>query len=699
MPLSSESASPVSLPTAKSGAPFALTIFFSAFLLFQVQPLIAKQILPWFGGSAAVWTTCMLFFQIALLLGYTYAHWLSSKFDVRRQMFIHAGLLAVSILSLPIIPSVWWKPAGTDDPLLRILGLLGATIGLPYFLLSSTSPLLQAWMARAGTGAIPYRFFALSNLGSMLALLSYPVLVEPTLTNREQAWSWSIGYALFGVICAYTAFRASKVNAPLRAADTEDASSEFEAPNLRRYLIWIALSASASALLLSVTTHLTENVASIPFLWILPLALYLLSFILCFEGNIWYQRIIFLPLFAASIAAFAWGIGHGYGDMGFREQIAIYTAALFVCCMVCHGELSRTKPAARYLTSFYLMISVGGAIGGLFVAFLAPHIFNAFYEFPIAIAGAALAVLAVYFKDEPMGQALRSPRQWVWLASFFLIVYLGLHLYEGERDSADNPVLLARNFYGALRVNDTKKTVDQDAIRSLTHGTINHGDQYLDLVRRHEPTTYYGHETGIGHAIDELQATGPLKVGVVGLGTGTIAAYSRPFDTYRYYEINPMVLYIAHKYFFYLDDSKAKIDVALGDARLTLEREEPQNFDILAVDAFSSDSIPVHLLTNEAFKLYWKHVKPTGILAIHISNRYLDLGPVVEQEAKALGKPDILISNEDQNAEDVSVADWVLVTTNQTALEHLKQFSTAIEKKPKLRMWTDDYSNLWQILK
>ena len=679
------------------GAPFALTIFFSAFLLFQVQPLIAKQILPWFGGSAAVWTTCMLFFQIALLLGYSYAHWLTSKFQPRQQMIIHAGLLCLSIISLPIIPSAWWKPAGTDDPLLRILGLLAATIGLPYFLLSSTSPLLQAWMARAGTGAIPYRFFALSNLGSMLALLSYPVVVEPTLTNKEQAWSWTFGYTLFAVLCGFTAFRASKA-APSAHTTTDD-SLPLEAPTMRRYLVWIALSASASALLLSITNHLTENVASIPFLWILPLALYLLTFILCFEGNIWYQRVIFLPLFAVSIAALAWGIGHGFGDYGFRAQIAIYAACLFVCCMVCHGELSRTKPAARYLTGFYLMVSVGGAIGGLFVAFLAPRIFNAFYEFPIAIAGATLAVLAVYFKDEPVLEALKSPRQWVWLTSFFLIVYLGRYLYEGERDTIDNPVLLARNFYGALRVNDSKKTVDQDAIRSLTHGTINHGDQYLDPVRRHEPTTYYGHQSGIGRAIDDFQSAGPIKVGVVGLGTGTIAAYSRPFDTYRYYEINPLVLEIAHKYFNYLDDSKAKLDVELGDARLTLEREPPQNFDILAVDAFSSDSIPVHLLTNEAFKLYWKHMKPNGILAIHISNRYLDLGPVVEQEAKALGKPAILISNEDDDPADVSVADWVLVTTNPTALDHLSQFSSKIEKKPKLRMWTDDYSNLWQILK
>jgi hypothetical protein len=693
-----------SRPTAnisfwERGAPFALTIFFSAFLLFQVQPLIAKQILPWFGGSAAVWTTCMLFFQIALLLGYSYAHWITSKFDSRRQMFIHLGLLCVSLVSLPIIPSAWWKPLGTDDPLLRILGLLAATIGLPYFLLSSTSPLLQAWMARSGSGVIPYRFFALSNLGSMLALLSYPILVEPTLTNREQAWSWSAGYILFGILCAITALRASKAPSAAKEVLAPTDAAGAETPGLRRYLMWIALSASASALLLSITTHLTENVASIPFLWILPLALYLLTFILCFEGSFWYQRVIFLPLFAAAIGALAWGIGHGLGNFGFSQQIAIYAACLFVCCMVCHGELSRTKPEARYLTGFYLMVSVGGAMGGLFVAFLAPHVFNAFYEFPIAISVAALAVLAVYFQDEPILVALRSPRQWVWLASFFVIVYLSRYLYEGERDAADNPVYRGRNFYGALRVNDTKKTVDQDAIRSLTHGTINHGDQFLDLVRRYEPTTYYGHQTGIGRAIDEFQPTGGMKVGVVGLGTGTLAAYSRPFDTYHYYEINPMVLEIAHKYFSYLDDSKATTDVALGDARLTLEREQPQAFDILAVDAFSSDSIPVHLLTNEAFKLYWKHVKPTGILAIHISNHYLDLGPVVQQEAQALGKPALLISSEDDQAADTSTADWVLVTTNPTALAHLSQFSTTIEKKPKLRMWTDDYSNLWQILK
>ncbi len=695
--MSSENGSPEFPPIVKRGAPFAITIFVSAFLLFQVQPLIAKQILPWFGGSAAVWTTCMLFFQMALLLGYAYAHWVTSSLNPKRQAIVHISLLCISLLSLPVIPSVWWKPAGTDDPLLRILGLLTATIGLPYFLLSSTSPLLQAWMARIGTGAIPYRFFALSNLGSMLALLSYPIMVEPALTNKEQAWAWSAGYLLFGGLCAFTAVRSS--NAVITVH--EKVADEFDAlvPDLRIKTIWIALAGSASALLLAVTNHLTSNVASIPFLWVLPLALYLLTFILCFESSMWYRRAIFLPLFALAIAGLAYGIGEGLGDYGFRKQIAYYAVCLFVCCMVCHGELARTKPAARYLTGFYLMISVGGAIGGLLVAYVAPRVFNAFYEFPIAIVCATLAVLSIYFKDDSIVGALKSPRQWVWLLSFFGIVYLGHYLYNGVRDAADDPVFLGRNFYGALRVNDSAKTPEQDATRSLTHGTINHGDQFLDPLRRRQPTTYYGLQSGIGRAILELQTDGPLKVGVIGLGTGTIAAYSRPFDTYRYYEINPLVMQIAHKYFYYLDDSKAKIDVLLGDARLSLEREEPQNFDVLAVDAFSSDSIPVHLLTREAFALYWKHMKPNGILAIHVSNRYLDLGPVVEQEAKALGKPDIMIASDETEADDTSTADWVLVTTRASALSHLKQYSEKIPKKPNLRMWTDDYSNLWEILK
>jgi hypothetical protein len=676
-------------------AQFGITICLAAFLLFQVEPLIAKQILPWFGGSAAVWTTCLLFFQITLLVGYLYAHLLTLWLAPRRQVTVHCAMLWLSLLCLPIIPNTWWRPSGSEDPTVRILGLLCLTIGWPYLMLSSTSPLLQRWMDRAGTVSSPYRFFSLSNLGSLLALLSYPVLVEPNLTNEEQAWAWSAGYALFAILSLSVSYRMKRSFSGERIQVVDD-SICLESPTIRTCLIWVSLAASASALLLSITSYLTENVASIPFLWVLPLAVYLVTFILCFDGRGWYQRALFLPLFAISIGTLAWGVREGFGDLGFRQQIAICLACLFVCCIVCHGELARTKPATRYLTRFYLMVSLGGAIGGLFVAFLAPHVFSGFYEFPISIIGASLTIVAVYPKCQLVLGPWKLPRWWAWLASFCLIVLLGTQLYQSEKDAADHLIYRGRNFYGILRINDSD---DEDPVRTLLHGTINHGEEYLDSAGRREPTTYYGRETGIGRALEDLQTDGPLKVGVIGLGTGTIAAYSRPIDTYRFYEINPLVAEIAAKYFHYLDDSKAKLDVVLGDARLTLEREPPQNFDVLALDAFSSDSIPVHLLTKEAFLLYWTHIKPSGILAVHISNHFLDLGPVVAQQARALGKSAILIANDDNDDEDVLAATWILVTTNPTSVSHLAQFSSAIEEKTQLRIWTDDYSNLFQILK
>jgi len=676
---------------------FAATIFLSAFLLFAVQPLIAKLILPWFGGSAAVWTTCMLFFQMALLLGYSYAHATSRYLKPQQQAWLHVGLLAISLLALPIIPSAWWKPAGSDDPLFRILGLLAATIGLPYLLLSSTSPLLQSWLARTHTGAVPYRLFALSNLGSMLALLGYPFLIEPQLASGQQAWGWSIAYAAFAVFCGWTAFRSR--SAGRVAGNLIDAFSP--APTVADHLLWLALAGSASALLLAITNHLSQNVASIPFLWILPLALYLLSFILCFESDKWYRRVVFLPLFAAALVVLSLDLTGKIRELFFRQQIGLFCGALFVCCMVCHGELARRKPAARFLTGFYLMTSVGGAIGGLFVAFVAPRVFNALYEFPIAIVCCAVAVLLVYFGAQATATQWRSPRRILWIASFVATISLALFLFTETRRVVSGAVLLVRNFYGALRVNDTPKSADQDATRELTHGTINHGEQFLDPVRRHEPTTYYGPRSGIGLLLRDLSIKGPLKVGVVGLGTGTIAAYGRAGDLYRYYEINPLVIEIAHRQFEYLNDSPAKIETVLGDARLSLEREPPQHYDVLAVDAFSSDAIPVHLLTREAFTVYFRQLKPDGVLAIHVSNRYLDLAPVVEQEGRAFGKQVLMIDNESDEQGDVSASSWMLVTGRNGYFDRasLKSFSVLIPSRSDLRLWTDDYSNLWQIVK
>jgi hypothetical protein len=370
---------------------FGATIVLSAFLLFQVQPLIAKLILPWFGGSAAVWTSCMLFFQMALLGGYAYAHWLNGQAPAR-QTWIHTGMLVVSFLSLPILPAVRWKPAGGADPLLGILGLLTATVGLPYFLLSSTSPLLQSWYSRANGGAMPWRFFAISNAGSMVGLLSYPILIEPYLTTRTQAWMWSLTYAAFAVVCGTVALRSRGA----RTAAAEKAASG-PAPAFSSRLLWMVLAACPSALLLAVTNHLTQNVAAIPFLWVAPLSLYLISFILCFDSDRWYNRQIFGILAAVILPVSAYLISEkNVQFIGLKENVAFFCVALFVLFMVCHGELARRRPAPAFLTSFYLMVSVGGAIGGLLIGFVAPYTLHALYDLPIVISFTSILLFFLF---------------------------------------------------------------------------------------------------------------------------------------------------------------------------------------------------------------------------------------------------------------------------------------------------------------
>ncbi len=674
-------------PPKTSSVTYALTIFLSAFLLFQIQPLIAKTILPWFGGSAAIWAACMLFFQIALLLGYLYAHWSIGHFTPRQQTVAHIFLLCLSLLALPVIPSAWWKPTGVEEPLLRIFGLLTATIGLPYALLSATSPLLQAWFSRGGQGVLPYRFFALSNTGSILGLLSYPVLAEPYMTTRQQAWVWSGCYLVFLAFCGWAALRSR--GGRISAAALPGQAPEI-APRWTLQLLWLSLAAAASALLLSVTNHMSQNIAAIPFLWVLPLTLYLLSFILCFESSRWYRRQVFLGLFAVAIGSMAYAISDKAIIGEIRVAVPLFATCLFVCCMVCHGELARLKPAPQQLTSFYLMCSMGGAAGGLFVAWFAPSAFNGFYEFPIAIGACALLILYVTRQRDP-----------IWFAcialSFVLIFYLARDSYKAVKGAR----VLARNFYGALRVNDSEGSGSVPPTRQLTHGTINHGEQFLETALRRRPTTYYGFTSGVGLAIRELQGDDPMNVGVAGLGTGTLASYGRPGDHYRMYEINPMVLKIARRDFFFLHDCLARLDVALGDARLSLEREPNIQFDVLAIDAFSGDAIPVHLLTREAFALYWRHLKPDGVLAIHVSNKFLDLAPVVQLGAESVAKQARMVENEESESEVIFSSDWVLVTSRPGFFDTplLRGKSTAIPDRPGLRPWTDDYSNLWQILK
>ena len=676
---------------------YALTIVVSAFLLFQVQPIIAKIILPWFGGSAAVWTVCLLFFQLVLLLGYLYAHAVVRYLKPRAQMALHLVLLVVSALVLPVYPGAWLKPSATADPTWGILSLLALTVGLPYFLLSTTGPLLQAWYAREHRGAMPYRLYALSNAGSMFALLSYPVLFEPMLTTHQQAGTWSIAYGVFMALCAFTAFRASR----FEPAEPAAAETEARKPAARQYLLWLLLPATASLLLLAITNHVSQNVAAIPLLWIMPLSLYLLSFILCFEGSGWYRRNPYLQLLTVALAGMAYGLTRDTtGNMPIWWMLVLFGLGLFTCCMVCHGELARLKPDPKYLTHFYLTISAGGALGGIFVALVAPRVFKSFYELPLGLVVCAVLVVFTLSVDPEAAPWFRGGRAVLPLLGVAGIVYMGVYLGKEIREQARDSRVMVRNFYGALRVRDNGPEKDLDTVRTLTHGTINHGEEYTNIAKRHMATTYYGPKTGIGVAIREKQKKGAIRVGVVGLGTGTIAAYGRLGDYYRYYEINPLVPPITKGQFWFVPDCPAKLDIAMGDARLTMEREAPENFDVLAVDAFSSDAIPVHLLTEEAMLLYFRHLRPDGVLAVHISNRYLDLQPVVEGEARATGKIARVLDTDDDETVDVFSATWVLVFAPDSKFEPEELTNSAqIESKKKVRLWTDDYSNLFRILK
>lgn len=672
---------------------YALTILVSAFLLFQVQPVIARIILPWFGGSAGVWTTCLLFFQSVLLLGYLYSHWLYRKLRPRAQTLAHIGLLTASLVVLPIWPSASWKPTGGEDPTARILLLLAVTVGLPYFLLSTTGPLLQAWYARRHQGAMPYRLYALSNAGSMLALISYPLVFEPWLGTRHQAVSWSAAYGVFVMLCAGTAWLGRKTAAAPDAAapDTQDSAG--------RTFFWIALPACASILLLAITNHLSQNVAAIPFLWILPLSLYLLSFILCFESASWYPRKVFLGLFTVSVGSMAYALTPEFQNNPVKVMIPFFALGLFVCCMVCHGELARLKPHPSRLTFFYVMIALGGALGGVFVALIAPRVFNGFYELPVGLAACACVVLAVWRADPESGLG-GSWKQPAPLAAALLTVaiagYLGFVIHERGRGAR----LMVRNFYGGLKVTDETADDSDEPVRRLMHGTITHGEQYLNPKFQDRPTTYYGPNSGVGRAIRQHQESGPVRVGVIGLGTGTLAAYGRAGDYFRFYEINPLVLQLARTEFTYIKICKARLDVALGDARLSLERESPENFDVLAVDAFSSDAIPVHLLTREAFVLYFRHLKPDGVLAVHVSNKHLDLTPVVKLAAASLQKDARLVDTQDEE-NDVFGSTWVLVTSDGGFFDGplMRTAAVAVPLRRNMRMWTDDYSNLFQILK
>ena len=668
---------------------FAGTIFSSAFLLFLVQPLIAKQILPWFGGSAAVWSICMVFFQVLLLAGYAYADLVTRKLSPRAQPVLHIGLLAVSLLLMPIVTDPRWKPTGTEDPTLWILGLLLATIGLPYFLLSTTGPLVQSWVARTRWGGHVYRYFALSNLASLASLLSYPVLIEPRmpLLNQAHAWSWS--YGLFALLCAGTALAVARMPTaqPAAAARGERDGRDADAPRWTQYALWLTLPALGSWLLLAVTNHLTQDVASVPFLWVLPLVAYLFSFVLTFENDRWYRRRVFLPAAALLLALAAYGLQSSLGQR-LQTALPLYLGGLFVWCVVLHGEMARRRPAARWLTRFYLMLSLGGALGGVAVGLAAPVLLPAHYELGIGLVLLALVGMVLWRQRLP---ALAVCGLLAALSSGFL----ALQVHEDTAGART----LSRNFYGALSTYDVVREPAQESVRQMYHGAVKHGEQFLVAERQREPTTYYGPTSGVGRAI--LSAPpGPRRIGLIGLGAGTLAAYARPGDLVRVYEINPEVFVLADREFSFLADSPAHIERVAGDARLALEREPAQQFDVLAVDAFSGDSVPAHLLTTQAMDLYMRHLREGGIVAFHVTNRFLDLPPVVERIASERGLAAAWVHDPAEDSH-LRATDWVLVARDATTLQRggIAGATKPFQVNPGLRAWTDDFNNLFSVLK
>ena len=803
---------------------YALTVFLGAFLLFQIQPLMGKSILPWFGGAPAVWSTCLVFFQLALLAGYLYAHGLARRSNPRAARAFHCALLLFSVAALlalalawgsPILPGSGWKPRGPGEPIRRILLILATSVGLPYLLLSSTSPLAQAWAARTHPGGRVYRLYALSNLASLLALVTYPTLVERLLSLRAQAWLWSATYVAFASSSLFSALRSGEVDVPqstvhspdspchpersegsapvastdflqLRASSEQSEGSAPVAPSItnshnsqlttHNFFLWFSLAASGSMMLMATTNQMCQEVAAIPFLWVLPLCLYLASFVLCFESDRFYRRALFGPAFLAALCWAAVVLFRGF-TVPIRIQIAAYSAALFAACMVCHGELARSKPHPARLTTFYLTIAAGGAAGGIFVALIAPRLFRGFWEIHVALllsgvlAIAALArdrtswlhrgrpwpaflalfacAAAVYYARDPevfssalarrlslrllfsssagllavgAGAAalllllrlrLLTARGRPYLAGAFLggaLAFVGMLLVSEIQSFLQSAVSVSRNFYGVLTVERLGAGDPSEERLDLRHGRIVHGFQYWSPEKRRLPTTYYTEESGIGLALQNhpRRARGAINVGVVGLGVGTIAAYGRTGDTFRFYDINPAVIALSTgpgRLFTYLADCPAKIEIAAGDARLSLERElssgSAAGFDVLAVDAFTSDAIPVHLLTKEAIEIDLARLaRPGGILALHISNRQLDLEPVVRAVARSLSLPMCVVDrNERSNA--VWATTWVLLSRDPAALAvpEIARACARREEGTTVRLWTDDYSSLLSILK
>jgi hypothetical protein len=763
---------------------YAATIFTGAFLLFQVEPLLARYILPWFGRTSAVWITCMLFFQLLLVVGYAYSHLIATRLNPRMQAIVHVAIVTACVMLMgalaliwqsPITPGANWKPLNPDFPISRIFALLIVSIGMPFFILSTTGSLLQAWFARSHQGASPYRLYALSNVGSLLALVTYPFIVEPALTLRAQAMVWSLLFVAFAAgvgRCGLNLMRSANSSAHSMGAGFATSISESPAPTRSDYALWIALAAVASVMLLATTNQICQEVAVVPFLWVLPLAIYLLSFIICFDSERWYRRGIFHPVLGLAIFLSCLILCRSGANI--FSQLLIYCVLLFAACMVCHGELVKLKPEDRYLTSFYLMVAVGGAVGGIFAAVIAPRIFTGYWEFHLAIWTSALMLFIVTMRDREswihesrpitaillIGGALILPQLLgdetladamhhlgnfnQILGSLIALGLVGAVAFRKDlRIARDRPGLIVqgslvagllvvggvllvsiganlitssfttRNFYGALSIYSLNKDDPERHTYKLRHGRIVHGIQYTALDKKDVLVSYFGYDSGLGLLMAHLphrSAADPLnrsiRMGVIGLGIGTVVAYGQAGDYIRFYEINPAVTKIAtdpNGFFTYLRDTPAKVDIIPGDARLSMEREVAndnlQRFDVLIVDAFAGDAIPVHLLTGEALGIYLRELNPSGVLAIHISNRYLDLRPVVHELAERFKLHSGWVRSPGGPLSQQS--DWILLARDEEVLGQADVASRlqSLDSQRRVRLWTDDYSNLFQILR
>lgn len=685
-----------------SKALFATAIFLSSFLLFLAEPMAGKRLLPLLGGSAAVWTTCLVFFQTALLLGYLCAHWLVTRIKPMMQAVIYLLLLAGCIVQLLVNPALH---ADSTRPILSVLWLMTLLIGLPFLTLSATGPLLQAWYASrvsprnvsqdVPARAQPYRLFALSNFGSLLALIIYPWLVEPRFSLHAQAIAWSCGFLLLTVACTCIIWTHRRSSVTDQAVATSGTNL---LPRWSVRTLWILLAACGSLLLSAMTNHLSQNVAAIPLLWVIPLITYLLTFILAFSGGRWLPRWLVLGMLSLALGTVGYFLYDPAHRISLKLSILVFCAALFVLCLFCHTELYRLRPAAVHMTSFYLSIAAGGALGAIAVGVVAPLVFVGNYELACGLITTAALALIVIWRPQHDHPFVRYTQRLFWIAATIAMVAVIRHQIRADREDT---VLQVRNFYGTLTVSQAMDETDGALIRTLYHGTIEHGTQVFSADLRKAPTSYYAHDSGVGLALDLCCGTRPRRVGMIGLGTGTLAAYGRRDDVFRFYEINPQVEPIAQHLFTYMRESAADIALVRGDARLSLAAEPPQRYDVLVIDAFSGDAIPVHLLTSQALELYRRHLQPDGIMAFHVSNQFLDLAPEVKQQAEHAGMQSVLITSaaNDELAEDN--ADWVLVTANTRFLARpeLKAGQSQANAIPGLRLWTDDYNSLLPLLK